>query len=421
MAALIKTALFVSWCRPDLIRPRTVQVGRVAKGVVQRGWKLPLICSTFENEADLFDRELHRLYGQSFVDVTPLVDPDHYSSFARDRLDEQRAQGGGLSSLLRPWHQAVTARVTHWSRFRLFRPLVVSFAQPWETHLAVLEAKRKSPRLRWIAHFSDPWASSPYLSAQPQNVRDIALEQEHAVLESADAAIFVTDSAAELTMKKYSEKLRRKAVVIPHMTDMELSKSLNVPRPRSRRFRLTHTGTLYGGQRSGGEMLDALRELNDAGILRDSFELRLIGEMPLSIANGIRDRGLQDVVSWSTPLYYHPSLMEMNAGDALLVIDTDFETSPFLPSKIFDYLMFDRPIVAVTPEGSETRHFLNSLGYETAAPGDINGLKQLISRLINRWKSNDLRPTTAHIEARRTYDLDTLAQRYIEQFALVRA
>jgi glycosyltransferase involved in cell wall biosynthesis len=415
-----KTALFVSWCRPDLIRPRAVQVGRVAKGLFERGWKLHLICSTFDNEADLFDRELNQLYGQSFSSVMPLVDLSYYSLMARRNYDEQKALVGRSAEKETPWPEAVTARVMRWAKFR-YRPLVISFAQPWETHLAVLEVKKRLPRLRWIAHFSDPWADSPYLGDQRPRVRDAALEQERAVIEAADAVVFVTESTADLTMQKYPAEWRSKTVAIPHMTDLELAETSTVTRSRSPRFRLTHTGTLYSGKRSGGEMFGTLCELRDAGVIRGNFELRLVGEMPPAIEQLIRDRGLLDVVSWTTPLYFHPSLAEMNAADALLVIDADFETSPFLPSKIFDYLMFDKPIVAVTPSGSATDTFLKNLGYETASPTDVEGIKRLISRLMDSWRSGTLLPTAAHIEARRTYDLHAVAERYVEQFARVRA
>jgi hypothetical protein len=58
-----------------------------------------------------------------------------------------------------------------WERWRR-RPIVISFAQPWTSHLAVLAAIRQHPRLRWAAHFSDPWIDSPCFARQKWNPRD---------------------------------------------------------------------------------------------------------------------------------------------------------------------------------------------------------------------------------------------------------
>ena len=65
----------------------------------------------------------------------------------------------------------------------------------------------------------------------------------------------------------------------------------------------------------------------------------------------LSEMGLEDCVSWTEPLYYSRSLKEMADANVLVVIDADFEVSPFLPSKIFDYLLFDRPILGLTPPG----------------------------------------------------------------------
>jgi hypothetical protein len=189
-----------------------------------------------------------------------------------------------------------------------------------------------------------------------------------------------------------------------------------VTRTKSPRFRLTHTGSFYAGKRWSKELLEAVCDLRAAGIIHDDFELRMVGEIPPAIEQFIRDVGAQDIVSWTTPLFYRPSLAEMDAADVLLVVDANFDNSPFLPSKLFDYLMFDSPILGVTPSGSATDKFLQQLGYRTASPSDLEGIKKCIVQLMDEWRSGNLRPTVAHIEARKTYDLHPIAERYIELF-----
>lgn len=404
------TALFVSWCRPDLIRPRTVQIGRVAKGLAAIGWEIPLVCATFDNEADLFDRELRSLYGTAFSKEKQVVDLNSYSVHGRREYDLAHKNRS-----VPAWSSAVTAEVGRWISFRR-RPLVVSFAQPWDCHTAVLAAKLRYPRIRWVAHFSDPWATNPYLAGQSEEVTRTAAQRERQVIEAADAVIFVTEMTSEMTMRQYPEEWRRKAVVIPHSTDSDLAVAVSSRPSDPRIFRLTHTGALYSGQRSGDGLYVAIHELQNEQVVGRDFQLRLVGEMPTALSATIDSLGIRQMVSVATPLYFLPSLTEMNQASALLVIDADLEPSPFLPSKIFDYLLFDRPMIALTPRGSTTEKFLSGLGYETAPPNDVSAIKQVIARMVERWRRGELKVTAEHRAARKKFDLRNVAKQYSELF-----
>lgn len=112
--------------------------------------------------------------------------------------------------------------------------------------------------------------------------------------------------------------------------------------------------------------------------LEDEIELRFIGGPPESAMERVRAYGLEDCVSWVTPLFHLPSLNEMSDADILLVMDADLPKSPFLPSKLMDYLMFDKPIVDLTPANSATCRFLDGIGYESAGPNDANAVRLLL-------------------------------------------
>ena len=104
----------------------------------------------------------------------------------------------------------------------------------------------------------------------------------------------------------------------------------------------------------------------------------------------------------------------MANADVLVVIDADFKVSPFLPSKIFDYLLFDKPMLGLTPPGSATAGFLERLGYPCAGPNDVEQIKNVLTTMVDSWKSGSLQPTTAHIEARKAHDVSTAGMRYVE-------
>ena len=89
---------------------------------------------------------------------------------------------------------------------------MITFAQPWSDHLVGLRVRRATG-LPWVAHFSDPWADSPY--ATPRQ-RSIWRRMEEEVVREASAVVFVTEETAELAMAKYPDGLRHKVSVVPH-------------------------------------------------------------------------------------------------------------------------------------------------------------------------------------------------------------
>src|SRR5205085_9435767 len=70
---------------------------------------------------------------------------------------------------------------------------LVSFAQPWSSHLAALRVHRHT-KLPWVAHFSDPWVDSPYWTGSAAQ-RAVAAKLEEHVIREATAVVLVTAEA----------------------------------------------------------------------------------------------------------------------------------------------------------------------------------------------------------------------------------
>ncbi len=414
-----KDVLFVSWCSLKLLRPRALQVGRAGKALRLQKWRPYLICSQFENYIDLFDTEIESWYRPEFVKIIALPDPDS----GEGSVGENERQRGLFSRLQakywksgppQPWTDATIRAIRRWARWRR-HPIVVSFAQPWHSHLAVLAAKREIPRLKWAAHFSDPWVDSPYFAREEGVKLESAQRQEREIIGEADAVVFVTDETADLVMRKYPPEWRRKVHVIPHLLDLELPSVPKSERRECDRLRFVHSGSLYEGVRAASGLFAALRDLQrlaqPSGL---PLAFHFVGWAASRTIKSASDIGLRECVSWTSPLYYSPSLKEMADADVLVVIDADFEDSPFLPSKIFDYLLFDKPMLGLTPPGSATARFLRGLGYPCAGPNNVEEIKSVLMTMVETWRAGRLKPTAAHIEARGAYDVHTAGLRYVE-------
>ncbi len=73
----------------------------------------------------------------------------------------------------------------------------------------------------------------------------------------------------------------------------------------------------------------------------------------------------------------------INEAAILLVIDAPLDSSQFFPSKIVEYLPFGKPIIGVTPAGSETERILHKTGNMAVSYRDIARLTELIGKAIS--------------------------------------
>jgi len=409
--------LFLSWCPPDLLRPRAIQVGRAAKAIAARGWKPDLVCAALDLrlEDDLVDADLLGVYGRFFGQIERIPDSNFGPRAEADQIADRP------SGFLAPF--SANRQSVSWSQgaadaaLRRIRrhdiSVLISFGQPWASHMAALAVKRHRPGIQWVAHFSDPWTDNPYLRLSDEAF-EAARADERAIVEAADALVFVTQQTADLVMAKYPEDWRSKVRTIPHLLDDDvLARVKPVPR-NDRRVRLVHAGSLYDGQRAPIGLFDALQRLRVGGVRPEQLEIRFVGDMPASLARHISDMGLAEYVSWTTSLYYLPSLAEMLAADATMVIDAAFETSPFLPSKIIDYLMLDHPIVGLTGNSSATAALLSEIGYPVAEPLDVVSIVRLLQKFLSEERG--IMMTDSHRTARESYSLSTGGRHYTSLF-----
>jgi hypothetical protein len=78
-------------------------------------------------------------------------------------------------------------------------------------------------------------------------------------------------------------------------------------------------------------------------------------------------------------------------ADVLLVIDAPTTgSSPFLPSKIVDYLPLRKPILAITPLQGASATLLKRLGGFVAAPDDEAAIRIALKHVLARWRDGAL-------------------------------
>src|SRR5262249_4628547 len=138
--------------------------------------------------------------------------------------------------------------------------------------------------------------------------------------------------------------------------------SAKYPRTNHRRrsgidpLTLRYLGDFYG-RRSPRPLLEAIlalesRDPERAGRWRFEVVGRFASEDQGDCAKLLEK---STSVSLREPVEYERSLELMVDSDVLLVIDAPAQVSPFLPSKLVEYIGADRPIVALTPPGAASK------------------------------------------------------------------
>jgi hypothetical protein len=375
----MKRLLALSWCMPPLVMPRSIQVSRLLAALAKMDWQTDVVCvdPASLRPNNILDDSLNRP-ADGMVKKYPVPSLEDWV-LVRGLIRLFPALGI-LPDPKWVWKNAAFRKCDLLASRQKYDAFV-SFGQPWTDHLAGLQFKAQS-RLPWVAHFSDPWADSPYINSS-RWVKTKRLEMEQAVIQSADAVVFVSQLTANLVMQKYPEGWRKKAFVIPHgfepipVVDQTPAAITNQP------VEFIYTGNFYG-PRTPENLLKAAAALVIKPGYEQSFRLRFVGPNMEKYHQMVVDMGLKDFVLFEGPVSFARSQELTTRADVLLVIDAPSDSpSVFLPSKLVDYLAFNKPILGITPGNGSSADLIHELGCRTVEPMDVEGITSAMAGYID--------------------------------------
>ena len=374
--------LALAWMMPPLVYPRALQVSRTFKALAARDWDITVVTVLPDADPDgLQDLALGRYYDGCYRRVT--VDP------------RERSPSGPTWRGL--WHRPRDVLRDNWMRRSAdalrreiavdHHDVFVTIGQPWVDHVVGLRVKRRVPSLPWVAHFSDPWVDSPYQCFENPSAEARARREERGVVEGADGIVFVTRRTADLVMGKYPVALRSRAFVASHGYDEGLL-GLVPAVPESRgKLRIVHTGTFYRGMREPLAFLDAVAEVARNARIGACLEVVFVGFSGEAVTARARQLGLEGIVCFRGKSLYVESLAVASSANLLLLLDAPVEGSPFLPSKLADYLMVRKPVLGLTPPDSASGDVLRRLGCPVIAPGDTAAIAAWLRAACTEWQA----------------------------------
>lgn len=256
--------------------------------------------------------------------------------------------------------------------------LVHSWSSPLSSHLVALKMRRKH-KFHWIAHFSDPWTDNPYVKYENKHVKAMNLKWEREVIENADILTFTSKETVELIMRKYGDQFLHKTHILPHTYDTRLvDKYSQIKRKENvDKIVFAHVGNFYGKRVPDDFIKGVELACKDEEVSRKLL-VKFIGKIDMKYLKLIKDKGLQDNFHIMGTIPYDVSQMEMASADVLINIDADDEVSVFLPSKLIEYLAYQKPIIALSSLVGTTARLLKENGHMVIP----NHLHQTLSKQL---------------------------------------
>lgn len=242
--------------------------------------------------------------------------------------------------------------------------------------------KKEHPNLKWIANFSDPINHSPYKFDEatyrayslPEKIAFklyckyyVVDEDEANAFEQADLLVFICEEQRDFMIEQYrcyfgklsKKELEAKSVIVPLNYIPEWNNLIPTSQPNNPIFTLSHFGRVYG-LRIIEEFIYAL-QLFVQKHPDVPFRIEQYGEFRKSDLKLIHKCGLDSYFKIYPKVPYATCIQKMHESDAVLLFDTilpERQIQPYLPSKIMEYSLLQKDVLAITTTKSPSYRIL---------------------------------------------------------------
>ncbi|HVC84151.1 MAG TPA: glycosyltransferase [Solirubrobacteraceae bacterium] len=263
--------------------------------------------------------------------------------------------------------------------------VLVTNGPPDSTHLLGLVLGRRRPA--WIADFDDGWRYEAIMGPWPTRIQDrLDSTLERRVVSSAEAVVGITEPIA----RDFRERYACVAYDIPSGWDasqLDADVASAAPPKLSGGFvNLVHTGSLSVPERRDPRgLFRALESLvaRDPGV---ATRLRLT----LAGAITAHDRRILDALTppvrgmlWEVGFVPKPQALALQrAADVLLLISTG-PHQQVVTAKLAEYLLAERPILAVSSENEAARIIRETQTGVVVAPDDVDAIADALQSCLD--------------------------------------
>lgn len=283
---------------------------------------------------------------------------------------------------------------------------IVTSGPPHSLHLIGLQLK-KDLNVKWFADFRDPWTTIGYhkalkLSSYAEK-KHKAMEKE--VLNSADTIIVTSKS----TKTEFQVITSKPIEVITNGYDIEKIEKQTL----DEKFTLAHIGSFLS-ERNPSILWQALKELvSENADFKNDFRLKLIGATSQEVLDTISEFKLNDYVQNLGYVSHQEAIEHQRKSQVLLLIEINSTaTKSIIPGKLFEYMVSERPIIAIGPEGSDFAEIITATNTGVFFTYDEKEkLKALLLKYYQEYQNKNL---NVHAVGLQQYSRKSLTQQLVQ-------
>ncbi len=224
---------------------------------------------------------------------------------------------------------------------------IITSGPPHSLHLIGLELKQKL-KLKWFADFRDPWTTIGYHKSL--RLSSFAAKKhkalEHQVLNAADTVIVTSKT----TKTEFQAITNKPISVITNGYDTEQIEKQVL----DSKFSMAHIGSFLS-ERNPKMLWEVLLELlEEIPSFKLNLEIKLIGAVSQEVLETISQFGLNSYLNNLGYVSHAEAIAHQRRSQVLLLIEINSEdTKSIIPGKLFEYMVSNRPIIAIGPQDSD--------------------------------------------------------------------
>lgn len=224
---------------------------------------------------------------------------------------------------------------------------IITSGPPHSLHLIGLKLKQKTG-VKWFADFRDPWTTIGYHKSLrlSKYAAKKHKQLEKQVMNTADEIIVTSKT----TKTEFQAITTKPITVITNGYDVEpvISKALDT------KFSLAHIGSFLS-DRNPIILWESIQELlAEIPTFKDDLQIKLIGAISQEVLTTIAQFGLNNYLNNLGYVSHSEAIEHQKKSQVLLLIEIDSrDTKSIIPGKLFEYMVSNRPIVAIGPKDSD--------------------------------------------------------------------
>ncbi|WP_281635912.1 glycosyltransferase family 4 protein [Flavobacterium marginilacus] len=254
---------------------------------------------------------------------------------------------------------------------------IITSGPPHSLHLIGLVLKQKI-KLTWFADFRDPWTTIGYHKSLCLSVRAERKHKalEYRVLNTADRVIVTSKT----TKTEFKEITGKPISVITNGYDNEPGTEVVL----DSKFSLAHIGSFLSERNPvvlWGTLAELILEIPE---FKSHLELKLIGAVSQEVLDTISQYNLDSYLNNIGYVSHSEAVAHQRNSQVLLLIEINSEeTKSIIPGKLFEYMVSNRPIIAIGPKDSDFAEIIT--GTNTGVFFEYNEKEKLKNTIISYY------------------------------------